>query len=184
MKKELRREIINKRNLLRKDEVENLSKKVFENIFKLVDMNKIKCMMLYHPIQNEVSTEELMEYCFENKIKVILPKVLKDVKEIIPCKIESKNSLKLGEYNIMEPFEYEIVHKNEIDVIIVPGVAFSRKGYRLGYGAGYYDKFLKDYIGLKVGVCYSLQIVENVFEEEHDVKLDYIVSDSEIIAIK
>ncbi|KRQ88118.1 putative 5-formyltetrahydrofolate cyclo-ligase [Caloramator mitchellensis] len=184
MKKELRKEIINKRNLLSQEEVRKLSEKVTANIFELIDMSKIESIMLYHPIQNEVSTEILMKYCFENNINVILPKVIKDVREIIPCKIETIKSLRLGEYNIMEPFEYEIADKKEIDVIIVPGVAFSRKGYRLGYGAGYYDKFLSDYKGLKVGLCYTLQLVEDVFEEEHDVKMDYIVCDSEIIAIK
>ena len=184
MKKVLRKELIKKRNELTTDEVATLSEAIINNLFKLIDFEKMKSIMLYYPIQNEVSTEKLIEFCNDKKKKVVLPKVIKEKREIIPCKIADTDHLKLGEYNIMEPFEYEIIDKNEIDVVIVPGVGFSKKGYRLGYGAGYYDKFLMDYKGLKVGICYSLQLVEDVYEEEHDIKMDYIVTDSEIFAIK
>ncbi|MBT4792570.1 MAG: hypothetical protein HON90_13440 [Halobacteriovoraceae bacterium] len=67
------------------------------------------------------------------------------------------------------------------DVILIPGLAYTRSGERLGRGRAYFDSFLKDFKGVKIGVFYSLQEVENVYREKHDVSLDYIVTEKEII---
>lgn len=184
MKRDIRKNMIQRRNELPKDAIEELSNKITRNLFNLIDFKDLQNVMLYNQIKNEVMTDEIISFCFKNNIGVVLPKVVKEKREIIPCQISSLAQLKEGEYGILEPFEFEIIDKEKIDVVIVPGVAFSRDGYRLGYGAGYYDKFLKDYDGKKIGICYSFQLLDNVYQEKHDIRMDYIVTESEIIALK
>lgn len=180
MKKELRRELIKKRLEMSKDEVETKSNKIMDRLIEILKDKKIKNIMLYYPIKNEVSTLKLALFCFDMEIGVIFPKSIKETYTILPCKIKSFDDLEEGEYGIPEPKIFEIVNKNDIDIVIVPGVAFSRSGYRLGYGAGYYDRFLSDYRGIKIGVCYSFQICDSVFNEEYDAKMDAIVTENEV----
>ncbi|SEF90380.1 5-formyltetrahydrofolate cyclo-ligase [Caloramator fervidus] len=184
MKSDLRKSMLQKRLMLSKEEVEKRSLKVIDNLLKVVDLNKLNNIMLYYPIKNEVSTLSLIEICFNKGKKVILPKVLKDVKEILPCKINSFEDLIVGEYGILEPKTFEVIDKNDIDIVIVPGVAFSKDGFRLGYGAGYYDRFLCDYKGLKIGICYSFQLLDDVFQQEHDVIMNCIITEEQIIEVK
>ncbi|MCX7904808.1 MAG: 5-formyltetrahydrofolate cyclo-ligase [Caloramator sp.] len=180
MKKELRREMIKKRLEMSKEDVEEKSNKIMDKIINILQEKKINNIMLYFPIKNEVSTEKLALFCFERGIGVIYPKSIIETYTILPCQIKSFNDLEEGEYGIPEPKTYEIVDKKDIDIVIVPGVAFSRLGYRLGYGAGYYDRFLSDYKGTKIGVCYAFQICDSVFNEVYDVKMDAIVTELEI----
>ena len=72
------------------------------------------------------------------------------------------------------------MEKADIDIVIVPGVAFDKKYNRMGYGKGYYDRFLKDMTALKIGVCHSFQLVDEIPSEPHDIKMDMIVTEREI----
>ena len=73
--------------------------------------------------------------------------------------------------------------KNNIDLIIVPALCCDKNGYRLGYGGGYYDRFLKDYKGIKV-VCLPKQLIfDTIYHEVHDIKMDYIITESRIIKV-
>ena len=64
------------------------------------------------------------------------------------------------------------------DLVIVPGLAFSSKGERLGQGGGYYDRYLKEYKGIKIGICFSEQLNESIPADEHDIRVDYVVDES------
>lgn len=92
--------------------------------------------------------------------------------------ISSLKNLKKDKYGILEPDELiPAVKKEDIDLIILPGVAFDKSGGRLGYGGGYYDKYLNSCPQdiCKVALCYDFQIVENVPVEEHDVKANDVI---------
>lgn len=180
MKKELRRDMVKKRLEMSKDEVETKSNIIMDKLIDMLEDKKIKNIMLYYSIKNEVSTLKLASFCLDRGIGIIFPKSIKETYTILPCKIQSLDDLEEGEYGIPEPKTYEIVDKKDIDIVIVPGVAFSRSGYRLGYGAGYYDRFLSDFKGTKIGVCYSFQICDSVFNETYDAKMDTIVTENEV----
>lgn len=88
--------------------------------------------------------------------------------------------LKKAIFNTMEATG-EVISKNELDVIIIPCLAANRSGYRVGYGKGYYDRFLKDYQGITVGCCFSENLTTENFSEENDVRLNFIVTEKEVI---
>ena len=95
--------------------------------------------------------------------------------------IEDLAQLKKGMLNIYEPVG-EVIAKNMIDVMIVPMVAYDKNRHRLGHGKGYYDRYLADYQGLKIGLAYKYQEVENIPWEKHDIKMDIIINEEGIIS--
>lgn len=91
---------------------------------------------------------------------------------------------KKGPFQILEPADGELVSTREMSGCLVPGVAFSRQGHRLGRGRGYYDRALEHFAGVCVGVCFSIQFVEiEVPMEVHDRVMDYVVTDSGFLKV-
>ena len=68
-----------------------------------------------------------------------------------------------------------------MDVVVVPGSVFDRSGYRTGYGGGYYDRFLENTDAIRVGVCFDFQLVDDVFPEEHDKRMDFIITEKNFL---
>lgn len=171
MKKELRKKLLNIRKELSKLEVSNYSKNIINKIKNSQEFKDAKVIGLYYPIKNEVDLLELLKenkaYCF--------PRVLGD--EMDFYLVNSLDDFHLGAFNVLEPnFDLKKIEKNEMDIIYIPCVGMSNKGYRIGYGKGYYDKYLKNYQNRKIAVCYNFQIVDESFEEEFDVRVDEIIS--------
>lgn len=107
---------------------------------------------------------------------IYLPRVVGN--DIKITKVGERGFVK-GQFNILEPNETDYLQDlSKIDVAIIPGVAFDKNLNRLGRGRGYYDRFLKCFNGLKVGIGFDLQIVDNIPTEPHDVKMDMIISPS------
>lgn len=180
MKKEIRKDMIKLRNSYDEKVLDKLSSKIADNIFNWKEYKNSKSIMLYSSIKSEVRTKNILIKALEDFKIVALPKTL-DMGNMIACIVKDINELKIGAYNILEPNNCSILNKDSIDIVFVPGVAFDYKGYRLGYGAGYYDRFLKDYNGIKIGVCYSFQLINDVFPDKHDIKMDYLVTEKGII---
>lgn len=183
MKAEVRKEILGKRKYMSKEEVQSLSNKIQNYILEWNPYKESKGIMAYMDFRNEVKTDKIINNAFEEGKTLVLPKSIKETITILPCIVESIGDLKLGTYGIMEPDDKNIADINTIDMVLVPGVAFDKDGYRLGYGAGYYDRFLKDYKGIKVGLCFDLQWVHNVYKDEHDISMDYLITERGIIRI-
>lgn len=183
MKSQIRKSILDIRRGMTKGEVLLKSKMIFQHITCWNEFINAKSIMLYSPINNEVNTYLIAKEAILKNKKLIYPKSIKETIEIIPCGISRLEELKLGAYGILEPIEDKVIDKNEIDLVFVPGVAFDKFGYRLGYGAGYYDRFLSDFKGIKVGLCYDFQIVDDVFKEQHDSKMDYLICEKGILNI-
>ncbi len=168
MKEKIRKELLAKRELYQNVELD--SKKITETFLSHFGNKNI--YMLYYPHKKEVDTVPLIQYLLKSKKIVILPKV--KGQDLIPIKIEDLDNLHHGYGGIKEPSGEEFNPKY-IEVIIVPAVAFNTKGYRIGYGKGYYDKFLPKTDGIKVGFAYDFQIVD--FQHDlHDFPMDYIIT--------
>ena len=130
----------------------------------------------YHPIKKELDLTLLWEFAWAQHIQVLLPKVISKT-EITFCDFNSYDDLQEGSFNILEPITQE--HQSNIDIIFVPGLAFDKKGARLGFGSGFYDRFLQQNpSSLKIGVCYHDAILESIPKEKHDVAMDFVLSDS------
>ncbi|RTZ61563.1 MAG: 5-formyltetrahydrofolate cyclo-ligase [Gammaproteobacteria bacterium] len=178
-KEKLRRELIEKRRKLPKEEIERLSLKVIEKLKTLKEFKRAKTVMLYYPARGEVDLRPLMEEVLQTKT-LLLPKVTAD-NRLLALEVKDLNSLRKGAFGIYEPIGGKIFKPEKIDFIAVPGVAFDRKLNRLGMGKGFYDRFLPRVKGFKVGVAYDFQLVESLPTEEHDAKLNAVVTSTEIL---
>jgi len=183
MKNQLKESILEKRNSLPQEEIIEKSNKIKNNLFNLAQYKKSKTIMFFVSFNSEVSTHDMIKESLKTKT-VIVPKVAHH--EIEPSVIiDFDNLVPGGKFGILEPIEaMKIAYKN-IDLILVPGIAFDKEGHRIGYGFGYYDKFLKKVPkAFKIGLAFDFQVVDKVPREEHDVPVDLIVTEKEVIECK
>lgn len=185
MKRDFRSRLLKKRNELSNKEISNLSYKIYKNIIKIPEYINSNNFLVYLDFNKEVSTKIIIEDLIKNNKNLYIPISKPDTLELIISKLNSMDDLVPSTYGILEPKQdkIELVSSEIIDFVIVPGVVFDREGYRIGYGKGYYDRFLST---LKqkfttVGICYDFQLVKHVPRDIYDFKLDYIVTDKEII---
>ena len=180
MKSQLKETILKKRNSLLREELIEKSKKIKNTLLNLAHYKKSKTVMFFVSFNSEVDTHEMIKEALKNK-SVVVPKVAQG--EIEPSVIiDFDNLVSSGKFGILEPIEaMKIAYKN-IDLILVPGIAFDLHGHRIGYGFGYYDRFLKKVPkALKIGLCFDFQIVEKIPNHEHDVPVDLIVTDERVV---
>jgi 5,10-methenyltetrahydrofolate synthetase len=163
---------------MKEEEVYALSEVICKNIENLEVFKRAKKIMGYYPIKNEVNILPLIKKYIAEKI-FALPKCDIINRNIIPIKLKKLEEVKPAEYGIPIPIKEEILPPQELDLILVPGVIFDMKCYRLGYGYGYYDNFCRNLSAIKVGVAYDFQIINEL--PKKDLKLDLIVSNKRII---
>ena len=147
----LRRDLILKRKSLTSKIVDTKSRKVFEN-FKVCDFKKvIKKVLVYLPINNEINTKLIIEYLKQNKTDMFIPAFING--KWVISEFVNENELIAGPFGTRQPTGSNVAVVDDLDLVIVPGVAFSNNGFRLGYGKGVYDKLLKNFFGIKVGLA-------------------------------
>lgn len=156
---------------------------VQENLLNSFFFSKSKVIGIYYPVLNEVQTFRIIRKSLSLKKKVCLPRI-QDGK-ITFCSIANLNDLKTGKYNIKEPQTKVNDDYDVMDTIITPGIVFDRRGYRVGYGKGYYDAFLghfpKNNI-TAIGLGYEFQIIsDSISYEPHDLRMDVLVTNKEIV---
>lgn len=127
----------------------------------------------YNSTNSEVSTKDLIRKSLLQKNVVLLPKIVD--KRMVFIKINENTRYEISPFHILEPIGEEYI--GDIDLIIVPGVAFTKDGKRLGYGGGYYDKYLGGKNIKTIGICFEDQIVEDIPIEEHDRLVDYVLTE-------
>lgn len=181
MKEEIRKKLLAKREIYANWQED--SEKVIINFLSIFDISNFFTFMLYYPHRKEVDTRNLIKKLLTLRKNIALPKVMgMELKAVL---IKDLDSLALGYAGIKEPIGQEILPKN-IDLVVVPAVAYDKEGYRLGYGKGYYDRFLpklrKDCI--KVGFAYDFQIVEKIPHQPYDFKVDMVITPSQILKTK
>ncbi|MFH2028520.1 MAG: 5-formyltetrahydrofolate cyclo-ligase [Nanoarchaeota archaeon] len=181
MKHKIRKEILKKRNALTKTQIKLRSKKIEKILFSLKEYKKAKTVMFYVSFGSEVFTHDMIKDALKSKI-VVVPKTLDH--RMTPSLIKSFKELNCKDkYGILQPFKVKRADKNKIDLVIVPGVAFDLDGYRIGYGKGYYDKFLKGMRAEKIGLAYEFKMIKKVPNEEHDIKVDKVVTEKDVYKI-
>jgi len=180
MKKELREIILEKRNSLDKKYVLEKTKKIKETLFSLQEFKKAKTIMFYVSKDNEVYTHDMIKELFGRK-KIIVP--VTDFKNngLILSELNDFSEMEPSYYGVLEPKKIKKVNPKEINIVIVPGVAFDKKGNRIGYGKGYYDIFLKKTKALKIALAFDFQVEDKIKSEDIDVPMDMIITEKEII---
>lgn len=135
---------------------------------------RAETVFCYASAHGEVGTKKLIEEILEEK-QVVVPYCIDKKGSMICVKINSLDDLEEGSFGIPEPKIPIEFPKEKIDFAIVPGIAFDRGGYRLGYGKGYYDRFLQDIKPYKLGVCQEEFLRDTLPHSEYDVKMDKVL---------
>jgi 5-formyltetrahydrofolate cyclo-ligase len=169
LRKEIRAEIAK----LSADEKLSLSAQIFSKIATVDKMRNASVIALFVALPDEPQTSAFIEQLLQEKKRVVVPRIEGDEMNFY----EISEGVAIGAYNIMEPLATIPVEPREIDAMIVPGVAFTREGARLGRGKGFYDKYLshKDFRAYTIGVCYPCQVVEDLPSEPHDKIIDEVI---------
>lgn len=182
-----RKETLAKRGKLGKDEHKIFSNKIIESVINSNFYKNAKTIMTFISFGDEVDTQNFIKYAIRDNKNIVVPITIPETKELKVSKVNNFNELEEGFYNILTPKEEFIryMDPNEIDLILVPGVTFDRDGYRVGYGGGYYDRFLSklDKV-ITIGIAFDLQVTNKVPRESFDIPVDYIYTEKEIIKCK
>lgn len=173
-KSTVRRHLLDKRKRMTFKRRNAKSLKIINRLVKLLAGDK--SVAIYLSLKDEVNMTDYLTYFLEN-FETVSASVVED-KQLVFYKVNNFRELKPGMMDILEPSKNEKVDKNTIDTIIVPLVGFDQQNNRIGYGKGFYDKYLSDYQGKTIGVGFDQQEYPHIPHNELDVSLDYIVTET------
>lgn len=180
-KKALRQAMLAKRKALSVRYREQASLQICTRLWHYLDRLSVHTLLFYMPIQGEVDVREAIYLGWKRERGILLPRVLKG-HQLACYLVEHEGQLKRGAYQIMEPDpkKAQLINPQTIELAIVPGVAFDRQCYRLGYGGGYYDRFFQQYPHIQTwGVAYEEQVVPTIHPEEHDQPLQMVLTEKD-----
>lgn len=175
-KQTLRKMVIDVRKALTPAQILERSRRIAEDIMLTDEYKKADCIYAYMPAKGEVDVTLLIDAAWCEGKRVAVPKVID--KELFFYYINSYDELCKGCFGIQEPVEgLEIAECNDA-LLIIPGVAFDRKGHRIGYGGGFYDRYLcKHTEHFVMAPAYDFQVFDEILTEAHDISVNMVVSD-------
>ncbi len=182
----VRAETLHRREALTSEERASLSQRIVDSTTYWIQSERFDSVMLYLSMRSEVETQDLLEKLLYAGKQVCAPVVDTDQNRLIPRRIQgSKTELVRHRYGMLEPNSAcPIFPIAQLQLIIVPGIAFDCKGYRLGYGKGFYDRFLTECPhAIPVGLAYRIQVVEDTFPQAWDVPVQHIFTETGVIDI-
>lgn len=178
-KNEIRRKVKTLRVMLSDQERRNAAEEVFARLEKTAAFLLADHILMYHSLPDELFTHDFLRK-WKNRKHFYLPRVNGVNLEILPYE---ESRLELGSFHIEEPSGDNTVDPAEIELVVVPAVAYDRRGNRLGRGKGFYDRFLKNTRATKIGVGYEFQLVDEIPAEPHDVGVDIIITQNTTVVI-
>ncbi|MBQ7855953.1 MAG: 5-formyltetrahydrofolate cyclo-ligase [Alistipes sp.] len=172
-KQKIRHEVKSKVKAISAEQKQPRSALIFSRIASLSAVQEAKTIALYAALPDEPQTAAFIEQLSLTR-RIVLPRVEGDDMEFYPYDAEH---IERGAFGIAEPQGGEATEPAEIEVMVVPGVAFTREGKRLGRGKGYYDRYLsrEGFRATTIGVCYTEQLVEEIPDEPHDIDMDVVI---------
>lgn len=183
-KADLRKKYLEYRKNLSKDEVQDLSEKIFNHFLFYFKPSENQLVHLFLPIKkfNEIDTNIFINYFFNNKIRVFVPKIVE--KKLISVELKENSVLKENSWGILEPESNEDSGEKDFNFVLAPLLYCDNQGNRVGYGKGFYDRFFSEINpnAIKVGVSFfsPKEKVEDV--SAFDVPLDYLVTPTEVLS--
>ena len=175
-KEEIRDRIKTRKSLLSAAEKTAAARRVFSRLEQSAAFMLAEKVLLYHSLPDELSTREFIDK-WSGRKRFFLPRVNGVNLDILPY---DRSRLAMGAFHIEEPQCDDTADIGEIELIVVPAVAYDRRGNRVGRGKGYYDRLLRDSRATKVGVGYDFQLIEgdDIDAEPHDVAVDIVITES------
>lgn len=187
-KKELRSAVLTLRNELPAEEVYRRSAVIEKKLLQVPAFKRARTIMFYVSKGNEVHTHGLIRDALQLKKNVVVPFCIDAHHKIIPAQIRHFSDLREGDFGILQPEKDALCEADPdgIDVFIVPGIVFDREGHRIGWGRGFYDRFLEGAARrkVKIGLAFDFQAVERVPREKHDICVDIVVTEKGVKQIR
>ncbi len=176
----LRKHLLEKRDATSAEFREISSREIHKNLSKVDSYNNSQNIACYFSIGSEVDTHNIMLEILENGKNLLLPKIIDSKMEfyIIP----NLEKLEKGAFDIMEPKD-SCKKAKSVDCILIPTVGISKSGDRLGYGRGYYDKYLSSINTVKIALTYSKQIVKSIPRDSSDIKINWMITEDGVYKI-
>lgn len=189
-KNEIRRQIKNRRAEMTEEQVSDYSASIHEGLYGLSEFVDCNIIFTYISFANEVDTRQIIKEALRLNKRVFIPRVEDSELNFYEIISYSLDELVRSDFGIMEPnptihYRYESSSSNnDIRLMLLPGLAFDKSGNRVGYGAGFYDRYLISYPydeWIKVALAYDYQIVDNITVDINDIPVDYIITNERII---
>jgi len=178
-KKEIRSIMIEKLKKISIEERETKSKIISEKLILTNVWKKASIIATTMSMEHEVNSFYLIQAAWNEGKTIVVPKCIHKTKEMKFYKITSFSDLEKGYFGILEPLidRCEKIVKDDIDLIIVPGVAYTKEGNRIGYGGGYFDRYLEDYQKDILSLAFQCQMTDKLPYEQHDIHIPLIITD-------
>jgi len=173
-KKQIRSEVLEKRNNLSSEFIKNYSEKIFNILINSPIYTDAKIIMSYMNFGGEIDTSFINNHILENGKTLILPKILKD-NGLVGVIYDGSEKFNIDNLFKIREVDGTYIEAKKIDLVIIPGLAFDLNGNRIGFGKGYYDNFLVDYPGTIVAPYYGFQLYKDLPFEPHDKKINYLL---------
>ncbi|ABW19796.1 5-formyltetrahydrofolate cyclo-ligase [Alkaliphilus oremlandii] len=186
MKKEIRANILQQKSLISDEVVNNTSISIFNILSQQNFYKKANNIMLYISFGKEVVTKYIIEDLQKSGKRVFIPVTVPKTKALIVSELKDfEKDLQVGHFGVMEPKEEALrpVDPSILDLVIVPGVAFDQSGYRIGYGGGYYDRFIPRLSAhaTTVSLAFDMQLIDKVPTSQYDIPVQYIITEKQLI---
>ncbi len=179
-KRAVRRAAIERRDLLSEDERSTKSERIVERVLALPEVGAAGTVMAFWSFGSEVQTSALIEQLHGSGTRVVLPRIAEGELEAVAY--APGDPVTATSFGAMEPAGADVVPAEDVDVVIVPGVAFDRRGGRVGYGGGFYDRLFSRAPAVPaVAVAFAVQLVDEVPQGRSDSRVDVIVTEDEVI---
>lgn len=178
----MRKILLEKRRNIPKEKKAKYDKVISETIINSDYFKKAEQVLVFASTDEEFDTRYIIERCrFEHK-RVFYPLCLDLDGNMEFLKVDSVGDLEIGSYKLLEPKKTcKKYREKENDLVIVPALSVDRNKNRIGYGKGYYDRFLKDFNGVSICPCYSEMYSESLPADEYDIKVSYVATDKEVL---
>lgn len=173
----MKKEFLRKKYKEKRDNIKNKVTKdnlIYQKVINNKDILFSKTLLIYISINSEVDTIKIINY-FLNTKNIAVPKIIDN--NMYFCYVTNLNELTSGKYNIPEPTNENIVTDFDNAICIVPGICYDKKNYRIGYGKGYYDRFLSKNKIKTIGLCYKECMIEKIDNDKYDYKIDEVITD-------
>lgn len=182
IKEQIRRDFKTRRRTLSCEHVRINSDKICENFLDSDIYKNCQNILAYSTIQNEVDLSQIINQALLDNKNLFLPRVEGDSMNFF--RINNTDKLQIGSYNILEPQNGTVYQDSTNSIILVPGIAFSTQGARIGFGKGFYDKFLSQHNSIfKIGIAYDWQITKSWVTNEFDINMNMIITEKREVKI-